>query len=149
MHSKNVDSRIEGYDTMLIGSYQPPALDWWTLKTGAAKLPQNIPLPQLLIQHHIPTNIFNSNTENFISHTNKPWKEHYRSYTTDIRWKLFIASEATPSLDLSIIHNTAHMKGAGMGKSAYQLSYRLTVQGSNPRRGKRFFSPQHPDQFWG
>jgi len=41
------------------------------------------------------------------------------------------------------------MTGAGTAKSAYQLSYRLTVQGSNPRRGKRFFSPQHPDQLWG
>jgi hypothetical protein len=52
---------------------------------------------------------------------------------------LFIASEATPSLGLNIIHSTAHMKGAGIAKSAHQLGYRLTVQGSNPRRGKRLF----------
>jgi hypothetical protein len=52
---------------------------------------------------------------------------------------LFIASEATPSLDLNIIHGTAHMKGAGIAPSAYQLGYRLTVQSSNPRRKKKFF----------
>jgi len=80
-----------------------------------------------------------------MAYTNKPCAEHYRSYKTDIGWKLFTASEATPSLDLNI----THMKGAAVGQAAYQLGYRLTVQGWNPNTGKSFFFPQHSDQLWG
>lgn len=147
MHSKNVDSRLGGYDTMLNGSYQQEfttsSLGLMDPEDRGSKAPPKHPPPQLLTytaSHPNTLYIFNSNTENFMSRINKRWEEHYRTYTTDIRWKLFIASEATPSLDLNIIHSTAHMKGAGIAKSAYQLGYRLKVQGSNSRRGKRFFS---------
>jgi len=60
MHSKNVDSRLGGYDTMLISIYQQEfttsSLGLMDPEDGGSKAPPKHPLPNyLLTQYHIPT----------------------------------------------------------------------------------------------
>jgi hypothetical protein len=45
----------------------------------------------------------------------------------------------TPSLDPNTIHNTAHMKGAGVAQSAHQLGYRLDSPRFESQKGQDFF----------
>jgi hypothetical protein len=58
---------------------------------------------------------------------------------------LVIASEATPNLDLNIVHSTAHMKGAGI-----TVCIPTGLQADSPRfksqKEKEIFSLQHSDQ---
>lgn len=129
-----------------------PAMDWWTLKSSSQAPPKH-PLPKyLLTQHHIPAHFKSSIATmetSFMTYTNKPWADHYRSHKTDIRWKLFTASEATPSLDLNITHNTAHMTGAAVAQQHTNWATGWQSKVQIPVGERFFFPPQHPDQLWG